>query len=102
MHKKRDYIMDSRLKVGLISLLLLGWFFIVSAIFMATWNYAVPRLAESADSTYDKATRFRDINYPTSMVAVILTGLIFAGGSIVRTSYDASVYHHKGLSDKNA
>lgn len=95
---------DARLKAGLILLLLLGWFFVVSAIFMATWNYAVPRLAESADKTYDRQVRFGEIEYPTAMVAVILAGLLFSSGAVISGAAISSGYddHHKGLSDKSA
>lgn len=61
-------------------------FLISSAIFMGSWNYVVPRLAASADSTYDRGTRFTDIDYPTAMVAVILISLFFSPTNITLSS----------------
>ena len=55
-------------------------FFIVSAILMVTWNYAVPRIIESADPTYKRKTDFDGINYPTSMVFLLLLGILFGSG----------------------
>jgi hypothetical protein len=52
-------------------------FFIISAFLMLTWNYAVPRLLESADRTYDRHLRFRDIEYPTAMVVCLLFFILF-------------------------
>lgn len=45
---------------------------LIAALFMVTWNYALPRLIESADINYKRADSFTDINYATALVTVLL------------------------------
>ena len=61
-------------------------FFIVAAIFMATWNFTMPRLVESVSPGYDRK-KFRNISYPTSMVAIIFLGLVFGSSTIIYNNY---------------
>ncbi len=52
-------------------------FFIAAAILMATWNYCVPRLAYSVDSSYSMANKFTSLDYTTSMVTIFLFASVF-------------------------
>jgi hypothetical protein len=65
---------------GRILLLLLfaaGLFFLKAFILMVTWNYVVPRFAESADVSYVASEKFQDIEYTTAMVAVFFVAVLF-------------------------
>ena len=51
-------------------------FFISSAIFMACYNYCVPKMIHSVDKNYDVDMDFSPIDFWTSCVAVILLGFL--------------------------
>lgn len=53
-------------------------FFIVSAVLMVSWNYAIPRLAESVGPY--KTETFSNITFTTAMVVTILMGALFRPG----------------------
>lgn len=61
-------------------------FLVTAAIFMATWNFTMPRLVESVSPTYNRKN-FRSISYPTSMVAIIFVGLVFGSSTIIYNNY---------------
>lgn len=42
-----------------------------------SWNYAIPNLAKSVDSTYDPTTRFTDIDYWTALILSFLILFLF-------------------------
>lgn len=56
-------------------------FFVFAAILMPVWNYTIPKLAGSVDSTYDE-TSFTPITYTISMVFTVLIAMLFSTGSI--------------------
>ena len=53
-------------------------FFISSAILMTSWNYTVPRIIQSYNKNYNIETEFKDIDYSTAMVFMILFNVIFS------------------------
>ena len=53
-------------------------FFISSAILMVSWNYTVPRIIHSYNKNYNIKTDFTPIDYPTSIVFMILFNVIFS------------------------
>ena len=53
------------------------FFFIGSAILMATWNYTIPKLAHSVEKKYDEEKDFTPIDYPTAMVFMFLLYFLF-------------------------
>lgn len=65
-------------------------FFIVSAVLMSVWNYTIPRIIASVDSSYyDEEgkidpTKWSDISYSTAMVLLILISMVFAPFAIFR------------------
>ena len=57
---------------------------ILAAILLGTWNYVVPRLAESVDQeNYDRATKFKNIDYATAILLAIF-GMAIWGGPLAR------------------
>lgn len=69
----------------------IGWFFvflvvlaliisIMSAILMATWNYAIPRLVHSVDKSYDVDKDFASIDFWTALVALFFVSIVFMRG----------------------
>jgi hypothetical protein len=67
-------------------------FFVFAAILMPVWNYTMPKIIGSIDSTYDETT-FQTINYEVAMVTTILIGLLFSApifGSTINDSVDFS------------
>jgi hypothetical protein len=50
---------------------------VVSGFVMLSWNYAVPRLAQSVDPTYD-ISKFRNITYPTALVLMLIGVFLFS------------------------
>lgn len=65
-------------------------FFIIAAIFMPVWNYILPKLVGSIDSTYDQST-FTEIDYTTSIMTTLLILMVFGDISwIERGVYDAT------------
>lgn len=69
---KMQNLMTAMPTLAVSAIAIVASFFIISAFLMLTWNYAVPRLLESADTTYNRHLRFRDIEYPTAMVVCLL------------------------------
>ena len=50
---------------------------VVSSFVMLSWNYAIPRLAESVDPTYE-VSKFKKISYPVAMVLTLLSVFLFS------------------------
>lgn len=50
---------------------------VVSSFVMLSWNYAIPRLAHSVDSKYDKTT-FTNIDYATALVTTLIAVFFFS------------------------
>ena len=50
---------------------------VVSSFVMLSWNYAIPRLAESVDPTYE-VSKFKNISYPVAMVLTLLSVFLFS------------------------
>jgi hypothetical protein len=71
---------NNAVKLLLVFLVGVAAFFILSALIMVTWNYTVPRLAESVDSSYSRVS-FKNIDYPVAIVFTILVTLIFGSGT---------------------
>jgi hypothetical protein len=70
--------------VGLL-LFILG-FLLTALILMLSWNYVVPRMCASIDSTYKPEERFSHLEYGTSLAALMLFAAVFGGlnvGTIV-------------------
>lgn len=67
---------------------LAAFVFLAAAIFMILWNHAIPRLADSADAAYDMDSDFTDIDYWTSLTAVILLGMIMSAPAILGLSME--------------
>lgn len=69
---------------------LVTWLFIMaviylvaSAVVMASWNFSVPKLVDSVDSTYytSGGKSFANITYDTALVLTLFAGAFFAGSS---------------------
>jgi hypothetical protein len=61
--------------LGVSSLSILGLvaiYFLSAAVFMWTWNYGIPRLAESVDTSYMRYQKFKSIDYTTALVVFVL------------------------------
>lgn len=56
--------------------LAIGVFFAVSALFMITWNYTLPRLVRSVDSLY-VVEDAPGMEYWTAVLTLILIGFMF-------------------------
>ena len=56
--------------------LAIGIFFAVSALFMVTWNYAIPRLVYSVDREYDVDSA-PGLEYWAAVVTLVVIGFMF-------------------------
>lgn len=59
----------------LLFVLLVGWFFLSSYIFMVLYNFSVPRIAGSIDP--DQRAKFQELYYPEAIVIYLFLGLVF-------------------------
>jgi hypothetical protein len=57
--------------------LLAAVFFVFAAILMPVWNYTIPKLANSVDSTYTTSNTFTDITYTEALVFTLLLEMVF-------------------------
>ena len=73
MHKQ---LAEMGISGGLLIIFMVAIFFISSAIFMASYNYCVPKLLHSVDKDYDTDKDFSPIDFWTSCVTVILLGFL--------------------------
>jgi hypothetical protein len=74
--------MDNSTRILLMLLIVGVAFLIVSAIFMAVYNYTIPKLVMSINNNY-KSTDFSPIDFETACMLVILYILLFGFSSVL-------------------
>lgn len=78
------------LLIGLMNLAIIAAVIsILAALIMVCWNYSVPRIVSSVDSTYDRGT-YKNIDYATSLVITILLSLVFGNSRFSSVMYRPS------------
>lgn len=76
--------------------LAIGVFFAISALFMVTWNYTLPRLVHSVVGDVYNIDEAPGIEYWTAVVTLILIGFMFPSArslNSLNTDYWYAVMH---------